>query len=163
MNAFTYSGLVFAAEGEGQQEPATKKQKLTRQHREDATVLHENSFLAEAAQFVSKVQRTSGVAMHDIPEEVDDALGKLREVEAWTAKKAAATPSGKHRSLRFYTLWTPRRFRKLRPASVLGSSSGQLIWRFRLKLIASLPCSDLQGRTDSCLIGARAVVHPPSK
>ena len=73
--------------------PPAKKQKLA-EHAEDVQVLHENAFLADLTQHISKLQRTVGVDTHSIPDEVDEALGKLREVEAWTAKKAAASQSG---------------------------------------------------------------------
>ena len=73
--------------------PPAKKQKLA-EHAEDVQVLHENAFLADLTQHISKLQRTGGVDTHSIPDEVDEALGKLREVEAWTAKKVAASLSG---------------------------------------------------------------------
>ena len=81
--------LLLAADA-----PPAKKQKLA-ERAEDVQVLHENAFLADLTQHISKLQRTVGVDTHSIPDEVDEALGKLREVEAWTAKKAAASQSGR--------------------------------------------------------------------
>ena len=55
----------------------------------------ESPFLAEVVAFVSKVQRTAGVALAvELSEDVDEALSKLRESEAMAAAKLAAGATG---------------------------------------------------------------------
>lgn len=55
----------------------------------------DSPFLAEVVVFVSKVQRTAGVSLAaELPEEMDEALSKLRESEALAAAKLAAGATG---------------------------------------------------------------------
>ncbi|KAL3135482.1 hypothetical protein ABBQ38_005962 [Trebouxia sp. C0009 RCD-2024] len=62
----------------------------------------ESPFLAEVVSFVSKVQRSAGVALAvELSEDVDEALSKLRESEALAATKlAAAAPGSQGQQLR---------------------------------------------------------------
>ncbi|KAL3158646.1 hypothetical protein ABBQ32_011390 [Trebouxia sp. C0010 RCD-2024] len=55
----------------------------------------ESPFLAEVVSFVSKVQRSAGVALAvELSEDLDEALSKLREREALAATKLATATSG---------------------------------------------------------------------
>lgn len=55
----------------------------------------DSPFLTEVVVFVSKVQRTTGVSLAaELPEEMDEALSKLRESEALAATKLTAGATG---------------------------------------------------------------------